>query len=267
MQIRLLQAMPPESESAEVCPMQNLTFYAFKFHLSAIFCALLAFCFQKSFAQEPENITNDSFQTNFRPGHSLSVYAGVQRATWKVVEAGAISPEMNAGRVSYLPSMLVRYGFHINIRKKFGFIVGTSAGGYFETTNIQGFKPKSSVLFPSLGIGLVQWPEPTIRITGFAEYSALWYPGMKTRAATGTNSSASSSDLDISSIADAALLSATFDWFAWKRSGVGVLFGWRFVDDGLIGGNNSSRESTVDFKNNGFFTGINYSMQLGDAID
>jgi hypothetical protein len=240
--------------------MKYISKVPFWIHLAAVIATEASSAFSLAYAQDFENITNETFQTNFRPGHTISVIGSLQRSTWNVSDATLVQ---NVSKVSYLPSILVRYGYHINIRKKFGFIVGTSTGGYFETTNISGFKPKSSVLFPSLGAGFVHWPETKLRFTVFGEYSALWYPGMAVETSSKTTGDEAKS-IDISSIADAALISVTADWYIWNRSGVGVIFGWRFVSDGFIGDSGSSREGNVAFKNNGFWSGLTYSLQLGE---
>lgn len=207
-------------------------------------------------AQEP---TQQYVTLNFRPGHSVSLLAAVQRNRWTVRKAGSVE---NVSGQSFTPGYFLRYAFHFNLLNNTGMLLGTAAGAYFEAARHKGFVPGPSIWFPSITGGLVQSLSFENRISICAEYSAAWYHQLKTVGVDGQPASAPV-------IPDVGAFFMQYDYFYSRTRSFTAILGFSqakktCTDDAC---QPETLMGSMNVKNEGVFFQVGVTWQPGDELN
>lgn len=205
--------------------------------------------------------------TSFRPGHNLTLLGVSQQSSWMVSRAGEVR---GVDFESWEPGLVLRYSFHLNLVRKFGLVLGTGVGAWFQNKTVEGFRPGSSFMFPSILAGVVQNFRADSRALLLAEYSANWYPWMTARGAPVRMGAGKSRDtkVDLAPIPDAFSVFAQVDTFTSRQAAVSVALGWRVVSNELLGKpSKNTLLGNSSFRNAGLFAGAGLTWVLGDELE
>jgi hypothetical protein len=248
-----------------------------------LFCLLVLSAFfapgtQSAWAQGP---TTDAFSdvdeavvprgatssTSFRPGHNLTLLAVGQQSSWSVARAGEVrSVEFD----TWEPGAVLRYSFHLNLVRKFGLVLGTALGAWYQNRTVEGFRPGSSFMFPSIVAGVVQNFRADTRAILLAEYSANWYPWMTAQGAPTSSEPGDgrNTKVQLAPIPDAFSVLAQIDTFTGRSTAVSVALGWRVVSNELLGKpSKNTLLGNSSFRNSGLFAGAGLTWVLGDELE
>lgn len=122
----------------------------------------------------------------------------------------------------YALGAVVRYGFHINIYKKFGLILGTSSQLMWDSHSYLTFKPGPHVIFPSATVGFVQNFKSDMRVSVLGEYAAAWLPFAKGMSESGN-------EMELAMIPDTFQFAMQLDKFVAPGRALSILIGMRVM--------------------------------------
>lgn len=168
----------------------------FNFRNSLKICFQVVFPFflvcgvaDRVFAKDDSTI--DFYQPTFRSGHNVSAFLTEEYINWYAAQNQAPTGTDSTVRALKIDTvdtsklnmgLYFRYAYHINIISNFGFFVGSTTG-MFMPFGIYGvhrnFTPGLGLALPSVLGGLVLGLGPNYRMTGGAEYGAIYFPMMK----------------------------------------------------------------------------------------
>ena len=203
---------------------------------------------------------------SFRPGHNLTLLAAGQQSSWKVRRAGEVR---DVAFQSWEPGALLRYKFHLNLVSKFGIVLGTGVGAWWQNRTYAGFRPGGSIMFPSIVVGIVQNFRADGRILLFGEYSANWYPWMTARGAPATDATEGGREtrVAIAPIPDAFSVVIQLDVFSGRNTALTAATGWRVVSNELFGKpSKNTLLGNSSFRNTGVFIASGVTWTLGDEL-
>ncbi len=205
--------------------------------------------------------------TSFRPGHNLTLLALGQQSSWSVARAGEVrSVEFD----TWEPGAVLRYSFHLNLVRKFGLVLGTALGAWYQNRTVEGFRPGSSFMFPSIVAGVVQNFRADTRAILLAEYSANWYPWMTAQGAPTSSEPGDgrNTKVQLAPIPDAFSVLAQIDTFTGRSTAVSVALGWRVVSNELLGKpSKNTLLGNSSFRSSGLFAGAGLTWVLGDELE
>ena len=115
----------------------------------------------------------------FRREHNFALSLGVSSGTWDVDNFGSLS-----SRKFEHTGLFARfqYSFHIPLYRGFGYVLGSSVGYHYESTDRRRpFKPVAAVMFPGLLAGLTLNVTPALRATIAADAYLERHDGIKER--------------------------------------------------------------------------------------
>lgn len=204
--------------------------------------------------------------TSFRPGHNLTLVAAAQQSQWYVRSAGEVK---DLEFETWEPGAKLRYTFHLNLVRKFGMVLGTGVGAWYQDSSHGGFRPGSSFMFPSIVLGFVQNFEAQTRAVFAGEYSATWYPWLSTRGVPDRSDPARPREtrVELAPIPDTFTAFAQVDHFTRRNTALTASAGWKIVSQSLLGKpSKSTLIGASDFRNKGFFVALGVTWTLGDEL-
>jgi hypothetical protein len=119
----------------------------------------------------------------FRRKHNFAISSGISSGNWDVKRFGTLNDRTydNSGLFTRF-----NYSFHIQIYEGFGYLLGSSLGYHYESTDARRpFKPVSAIMLPGLVAGLVYNLTPAIRISGAFDAYLERYDGIEERDGKG----------------------------------------------------------------------------------
>lgn len=231
--------------------------------LSAIVWVLLS-PFHSAYAQDrtignPQTTGEPSQDhTEFRPGHNLTVTLDAYQSNWRIHDPESATSQTDE---TIRPGIGILYTFHINLIKKFGLVVGTSASVIYDNHEFSDFYPGPAINFPSLAAGFVQNFLSDVRMAFLVELSAAWFPGMTRKNQTGSR-------VVLSAVPDVIATSLAIDRFFSRNIALHTSVGWRGVYDTSLLGDNAAESlfNGLQFQNTGFFLKAGLTWQLAEDI-
>lgn len=216
----------------------------------ALFKIILLFSSINWAYPQNESALNETIGTNFRPGHNVSILAGGQQfqLNWN-----KIGVDGNNSIGAWAPMIHMRYGFHMNIKSKFGFVFGTGIQILPENRWYHGFYPGTGFVFPSMHVALVQNFLEDSRFLIGTEYAAGWFPKMR---------QSGNKLVELSSLPDVFGALMGFEKFYSKSMAFGVWLGWQNVWDSC----HSGCARNFSFNRKGFYILTGTTWQLGDEL-
>jgi hypothetical protein len=185
---------------------------------------------------------------------------------WRVRRAGEIR---DVEFEVWEPGLVLRYSFHLNLVRKFGLVLGTGVGTWWQNRTYEGFRPGSSVMFPSVLVGVVQNFLTDTRVSLLGEYSAHWYPSLSARGAPDVSDPKRPREtrVTIAPIPDGISTFAQVDNFSRRNVAVSVAVGWRVISNELLGKpSKNTLLGNSSFRSAGAFLGAGVTLILGDEL-
>lgn len=222
----------------------------------------LAFCVASSALLVPtvlraQDPSQQFLTLNFRPGHSVTLLAAVNQNKWNIESAGNLEGQSGD---SVAAGYALRYAFHFNLVGNWGLLIGTAAQANFEYKNYGGFVPGPSIIFPSITGGIVRSLSFENRIALCAEYSAIWYPWLKTVGE-------SSRPVEIGVIPDTGAFFVQYDYFYSRTRSLTFISGWRHIENTCLGScEGDTLLGKMRIQNSGVFFQVGVTWQPGDEL-
>lgn len=215
----------------------------------------MAFMVAPALGQSTEN----EYRSSFRPGHNITVAAGLQQSRWSL-NLQSLEKPLTTERFNFLTSLI--YSYHFQIFQLTGFALGTSLSLIVDRTSLDGFEPQFGLILPSLLAGFVQNIGANSRLLLLGEFGSVWYPYFKWKVAQNR------AQYD-GAVPDQFSMSAQLELGLQNRNAVALIAGWRLAADQLVGEKSALGSETTGFpsvRHEGWYLAVGMTRQVTETL-